>query len=148
MHSTQSYSLSVWTQPAIFRPFFNHMWWLMQNQRGVRNEVQRPKVVWMEGCTKDCISVTPCSWLSGQTWSRTFDCWYWLLYHFENLKTFWGLEREFQGAFSEPICSFLSFFVWEISNGKVKDCNLIFAVTSVFIDYCEIEHLCLCVYNF
>ena len=94
------------------------------------------------------LSITPRAWLSGQTWSQTFDCWYWLFYHFENLKTSWGLEREFQGPFSEPICSFLSFFVWEISKGKVKDCELFFAVTSVFIDYCEIEHLCLYVYNF
>ena len=31
---------------------------------------------------------------------------------------------------------------------KVKDCDSIFAVTSVFIDYCGKEHLCLYVYNF
>ena len=82
---------------------------------------------------KTRLQITPCSWLFGQTWSWTFDCWYWLFYHVENLKTSWGLEWEFQDAFSEPICSFLTFFVWEISKGKVKDCNSFFAVTSVFI---------------
>ncbi len=29
---------------------------------------------------------------------------------------------------------------WEISKRKVDDCNSFFAKTSVFIDYCEIEH--------
>ena len=92
--------------------------------------------------------ITPCAKLSGQTWSRTFNCWYWLFYHVENLKTSWGLEREFQGAFSEPIWSFLTFFDWEISKEKVKDRDSFFAVTSFFSDYCEIEHLCLYEYNF
>ena len=38
-----------------------------------------------------------------------------------DIKASLGLVREFQGASSEPNCSFLTLFVWEISKDKVKN---------------------------
>ena len=43
------------------------------------------------------------------------------------------MERELQGASFEPIYSFLTLFIWEISNGKVRDCKFVFALKSLTI---------------
>ena len=65
---------------------------------------------------------------------RIFDLWFCLLPIIENLKTLWGLEREFQAASFERDRSFLALLVWEISknevnNSKFSFCNSTYSLT-------------------
>ena len=67
--------------------------------------------------------ITP---LLAETFNCTYDRWYWTFYYVENLKTSWHLDKEFHGASFEPICSSLTFLVWEIPKGKIKECKFVF----------------------